>query len=206
MRKLLLSGVALAILAGAAYGQVNVVPQIGVSSAYIKQNTYSASVIGLVVASAPTDIFCINDSISKTISIKRIAINGTAGTAITVPVTLSHHTTLDTGGTASTVNAAPNGGPNNSTNPTYTALMSAYTTNPTITDTTSDFMRTELVGLPLSTSGSTANLAFNAGEPIGDFTQAFDLPKAVVGQYCVNFNATTIASPVVNLDITWTEQ
>ena len=69
-----------------AFAQVNYVPQVGTLSAILKNPTYSAVSVGLVPASAATDIFCISAGSSRNISLKHITVGGRAGTAITTPI------------------------------------------------------------------------------------------------------------------------
>ncbi len=206
MRRILLSlGLILGLLASAA-AQVNVVPQVGVTSAYVKQKTYSAASVGLVPASSATDIFCISGSSSAAISVKQISISGTAGTLVTAPFTLLRRTTLDTGGTATTT-ALPVAAPNMSSDPAATATLTAYTANPTINDASPTYFRSST--LTLNTTGTTVQaspLVWSFGERIGDFAKALDIPKASTAQqYCINLNAVSVSSGVLNIDITWVE-
>jgi hypothetical protein len=72
MKRIAMAAGAILLLVGAALAQVNTVPQIGVDTAIVKQNTYSAVSIGLVPAASATDIFCISGSSTKAISINPI--------------------------------------------------------------------------------------------------------------------------------------
>jgi hypothetical protein len=190
-------------LAGA---QVNYVPQIGVTSNILKQNTYSATSIGLVPASAATDIFCISGSTTKDISIKRIGISGTAGTLITAPITVLRRASLDTGGTAATTTALPVAASNLSTQSAATAVLTAYTANPTIVDASPMYFRTQVQSFNTTSALVTAPpLEFHFGEYTGWFTRALDIAKNTAQQVCVNLNATSISSGLLNIDITWVE-
>lgn len=205
MKRFLLSLVVLTALVGAASAQVNVVPTVGVTSGIVKQVTYSASSIGLVPASAATDIFCISGSATKSISIKRLEVSGIAGTAISVPVTVLRRVSLDTGGTAAVTTALPVATPNESTDPAATATLIAYTANPTIVDTAPVYPRSTYVSLPVTT-GNVASQVWVFGEEVGWFTKALNIPKAsTTQQYCVNLNATTITTGSLNLSISWVE-
>ena len=207
MKRFLLAAGALVALATSALAQVNVVPTVGVISSIVKQNSYSAVSIGLVPASAATDIFCISGSSSKAISIKRIGISGTAGTLQTVPYTLLHRATLDTGGTPATTTAAPVYASHNSSQPAATATLTAYTANPTINDSSPIYARTSTLTTPLtSTSLIAIPLIWTFGEEPGWFTRSLDIPSGKTAeQWCINLNATTISSGVLNIDITWVE-
>ncbi len=81
-------------LATPALAQVNQVPQIGLNTANIRQNTYSAAILKLAPAATPTDFFCIDGSSTKTISIDLIEIAAT-GTGLTQPIYLNHNLGLD---------------------------------------------------------------------------------------------------------------
>ena len=185
----------------------NTVPQVGVTSAYVKQLTYSAASIGLVPAASATDIFCISGSSSRSISIKQISISGTAGTLVTAPFTLLRRTTLDTGGTAATTTALPVAAPNLSSDPAATATLTAYTANPTINDSSPTYFRSSTLTLnTTSTTVQASPLVWSFGERIGDFAKALDIPKgSTAQQYCINLNAVSVSSGVLNIDITWVE-
>src|SRR5882672_10108794 len=107
IRKLLFGIIALALAATAALAQVNVVPQVGVTSAYLARQTYSSAFFGLVPAgTTPTDILCISGSASRIVRLQNIVISG-SGTAISVPMTLLKRASLDTGGTPASTTANP---------------------------------------------------------------------------------------------------
>lgn len=193
-------------LTALAVAQVNVVPQIGVTTAILKQTTYSAVSIALVPASSATDIFCINGSSTKAISIKRVELSGVAGTAVTAPFTLLRRATLDTGGTAATSTAAPVATPNESSDVAATATLIAYTANPTINDSSPVYLRSDYLTLPTSSSGSNSQFFWAGGEEVGWFTKALNIPKgSTAQQYCINLNAVSVSSGLLHIAITWVE-
>jgi hypothetical protein len=210
MKKLLLSlGLWLGLTSLVIAQAVNTVPQVGVTSAYQKQLTYSAVSLGLVPAASATDVFCISGSTSRSISIKRIGISGTAGTLVTVPITVLRRASLDTGGTAATTTALPVASPNISTDPASVATLVAYTANPTIVDASPLYFRSAVTSFNI-TSALVASpvLEWKFGEQIGDFSKALDIPKSTAGlmqQVCINLNAISISSGVLNIDMTWVE-
>ena len=51
-RKILLAGSALALTVASATAQVNVVPQVGVTTGYLAKNTFSSSFYGVTLANA----------------------------------------------------------------------------------------------------------------------------------------------------------
>jgi hypothetical protein len=210
LNRILASALGLLALCSTALSQVNVVPQVGTTSAVVKQYTYSAVSRALVPAASATDIFCISGSTARAISIKQIRVAGTAGTLVTAPFTLLRRASLDTGGTAATTTALPVATPHLSTDPAAVAVLTAYTANPTIVDTAPLYLRTGWVSLN-TTAALVAGvpLEWNAGEYVGWFSRGFDIPRSAVGaaqQYCINLNAVSVTSGVLDIYITWTEQ
>jgi len=195
-----------------AQGQgVNTVPQVGLITSYLKNPTYSAVAIGLVPASSATDIFCISGSTTKTVHITLITVSGTAGTLISVPFTVLLRHSLDTGGTAASTTANPANtlGPLNPSDVAATATLISYTANPTVTDTSPTYARVAYQTLS-TTSASIVPpvLSWYFGGQVDFFDKGLDIPKAatVVQQYCVNLNATTVSSGLLDIAIEWTEQ
>lgn len=210
MRKLSLTcaGLLFGALLSVAQAQVNVVPQVGVNSANIRQTTYSAVSVGLAPASAATDIFCISGSTTKAIALRRLLISGTAGTLVTAPFTLVRRASRDTGGTAATGAALPVAGPHVSTNTAATAVLVAYTANPTIVDSAPLYFRSDTLTLPLTSAGtSSSRILWEAGTSVDAYSQGLDIPRGTATQqYCVNLNGITVASGLLNITVTWIEQ
>jgi hypothetical protein len=202
--KLLVGALALSLALGPASAQVNYVPQVGTVSAYLKEYTYSAVSIGLVPPASATDIFCISGAASRNISVKQIRISMT-GTAASVPFTLLRRASLDTGGSAATGNALPVAVPNNSTDPASIAVLTAYTAVPTIVDTSPSLLRSQIYVTAAATAQGPVPIVWTAGDALGTFTKAFDVVKGTTQQLCINMNTTSVTSPVVDIDITWTE-
>lgn len=210
MKKLLLTAVfLLATALGAnaqcvAVGGVNSVPQTGVvclSEPTI--GTYVATGIGIAPASSATDIACITGSATKVIRIQRIRVSGSAGTLISVPVLITKHAAANTGGTAATGTALPVPYTLDTANPTVSATATAYTANPTITDSAPGIITTAILGLGLTgTTLGAAGVLFD----FGDLTYA-EKPtlRGVAQQVCVNLNATSPSSGLVNVSFIWTE-
>ncbi len=100
--------------------------------------------------------------------------------------------------------------PHLSTDPAAVAVLTAYTANPTIVDTAPLYLRSGWVSLN-TTAALVAGvpLEWNAGEYVGWFSRAFDIPRSTAGaaqQYCINLNAVSVTSGVLDIYITWTEQ
>lgn len=207
MRKLLLSLALVGALAVPAAAQVNSVPQIGNINSITKLNTYSAVSVGLVPAASATDIFCISGSSSRGIGIKKISISGTAGTLVTAPFTLVRRATLDTGGTAATTTALPVASSHISTQPAATAVLTAYTANPTINDASPLYFESGTLSLNV-TSALVSNppLLWQSSTPVDFLARSWDIPAgSTTQQYCVNLNAISVTSGLLNISITWVE-
>ena len=209
MRKyLLLSGALLLGLGVFASAQgINTVPTVGLITSVLKQNTYSATSIGLAPASSATDIFCISASTTKTVSIRSITISGTAGTLVTAPYTLLRRVSLDTGGTAATTTALPVAAPHLSTEPAGTAVLTAYTANPTIVDSSPIYYRTQTLTTPVTSAGTSSSvILWTFGEATsGWFNRGVDLAPNTTQQACINLNAVSISSGLLNISIEWIE-
>lgn len=210
MKRIFLSFLALAALPGAAFAQVNVVPQPGVTFGYVPKTTYSAAFFALVPAASATDVVCISGSSSKTIRLQRIVLTGSAGTAVNVPVNIVRRTSLDSGGTpaSTTANPANTIAKRDTTSGTATATLISYTANPTINDSSPTYLDSGVLSLPLtSTAGLTNPLVFDWSRDITNLMQVPSIASgSTTGQICANFTAVSISSGVVNGSITWTEE
>lgn len=211
MKRFLLAGVALTTLVGVAAAQVNVVPQVGVNSANVRAQTYSATLLSLVPAASATDIFCISGSATKTIHVRRIELSGTASTLVSTPIVLVHRSSKDTG-TAATSTYVKTGGKLASTNGAATATVVGYNStggNPTIVDSSPTYIRT--AALTLGISGTTAapvdRLVWDFGTGIDAYDQGLDLIKGgTTQQYCINLNAVSVNAGVLQGYMEWTEE
>ena len=211
MKRLLVSTLALTLAASAALAQTNVVPQTGLTTGYLAKNTYSSAFLGLASASSATDVLCISGSASKTVRLVEIKLGG-SGTAITFPVTLVRRASLDTGGTAASTTANPgvltqiaSRDTGQTPNTAPTAVLISYTANPTINDTAPVYLDSQALSLAAATASGSGQVDF----AYGLWNEDNILPPTLRGttqQICVNFNATTITSPLLTGVITWTEE
>lgn len=192
---------------GLAVAQVNTVPQIGLNTANLRQNTYSAAILKLVPAASATDFFCISGSASKTIRINRIELSGT-GTLGSFPIYLNHNSTLDTGTAAVAATYGPIPYKLNSANPAATATTVAYNTtggNPTIGGTATTLRSgVLLVGASATYTSPIDRLVWNFGTESEEFNQHLIIPPGTTEQICLNLVA---GSPTAVLEgyIEWTE-
>ncbi len=195
-------------LATPALAQVNQVPQIGLNTANIRQNTYSAAILKLAPAATPTDFFCIDGSSTKTISINLIEIAAT-GTGLTQPIYLNHNLGLDTGTIAVAATYGPIANPLKSSNPAATATVVAYNTtggNPTIGGTVTTVRSSVIISSLATTPVVNGRLVWTFGTNSEEYNQELTIPAgATTEQFCLNYVGGTAPS-TVNGYIEWTEQ
>lgn len=187
-----------------AVGGVNSVPQTGiVCQSEPTTDTYAATGVGIAPASTATDVACITGSATKVVRLQRIRVSGTAGTLITVPVLITKHASANTGGTAATGTALPVPYPLDSTDATVSATTTAYTANPTITDSTPGIIAAATLSL------NTTSALVGQGEVALDWAgrNYMEAPtlRGIAQQICVNLNSTSPSSGLVNVTFVWTE-
>lgn len=212
MKRLSLAGALLLGLIAPALAQVNTVPQVGVTSEYLKKTTYSSAFFGLVpVVTSGTDQICISGSASKTVRVQRITIWGTTATAPqAVPLTLVRRATLDTGGTPAATTANPGVTTQIAKRDTgyaaATAVLVSYTAAPTITDAAPTYIDSQLLSMPIVTSVmGVAPADFNFARDVENLLLAPTLVGATT-QLCVNNSAALTNASAWNGSIVWTEE
>ncbi len=188
-------------------GGINTVPQVGVSCASEPaMPSYVAGSIGLIpVAAGPTDVACINGATGKVVRVQAIKISGT-GTAITIPVTITKHVSLDTpaGAGSALTTAIPVPYPMDSAFPAASASTRAWiTANPTIVDSTPGIVETQVLPLAATTVGTAAQGTIYFDWRERNFLAAPTLRKATE-ELCVNFNTTAVTA-LLNISFAWTE-
>jgi hypothetical protein len=159
--------------------------------------SYAASVTGLVVAASATDIFTIIGSATKTVRITRLRISGiktTAGAA--VDIQLIKRSTADTGGTST----APTIVPYDSANAAATAVVAAYTANPTL-GTAVGTLIVDSIFVPLATASGTAMDYIFGNRP----SQAIVL-RGVAQQLAVNLNGVTVGGGAFDIWCEFSEE
>jgi hypothetical protein len=162
--------------------------------------TYSATIIGLASATSPTDIFTITGSSTKTIRVTRIELSATQTTVGYVNVVLLKRSGADTGG-AST---QPTIVPHDSNNTGATAIINAWTSNPT-TGALVGNIRSSRIFVSTATGGPTAtenSLIWDFGTRPG---QAIVL-RGTAQVLAVNLNGTTVSGGAFNISMEWTEE
>lgn len=207
IKSIALGGVALIATLLPAVAQVNVVPQSGLTTAYLARTTYSATFFGLVPVATATDLFCITGSASKLIRLQNVKLSG-SGTAISLPVTVLRRASADTGGTAATTTANPANtiSLRDTTQVVSTATLISYTVNPTIVDTSPTYIDSAQFSLAAAASGPTNSpLFFDWSRDVENLLQVPTL-RGAAQQICVNLNSTTITSGLLTGSLTWTEE
>lgn len=207
-RRFLLGLVAWLGMTVAAVAQVGNVPAPGVTSGFIQKQSFAAVSIGLAPAASATDIFCIAGSASKTVKVSKVEVSGTAGTLITTPAVFLRRASVDTGGTAASTIANPANtiGKLDSGSAAATATLIAYTANPTINDTSPTYIRAGNVTLPTTAAGTViVPLLWDFGDNATALTQQLTL-RGAAEQACLNLQATSVSSGLMNISINWAEE
>ncbi len=160
--------------------------------------TFTACIQGLVTAASATDVVTIQGVNGRRIELDRIEIIGAASSGSAPPTALIRRSTAASGGTSSAITPVAVD--------SKVALVSgvailAFTANPT-------------VGTPVGNLwvGRTRFIAVTAVAPPG--TTVIDASQLNAGPFvlnsasefwAINFGATTIAAPLVDIFIRWTE-
>lgn len=215
MRRLLLTAAILGALCASASAQtapcagvggVNNVPITGYNcTAEPTAPTYFATSVGLAPGAAPTDIYCLTGSATRTVRLKEVRISGTAGTAINITALLTKHASANTGGTAATSTALPVPYAMDSTYAAPTATATAYTANPTISDAAPGIISATTVFLPVTSTAGPGSLSFLYWDA-GGVAVASPTLRGTAQQLCVNLNGVTApSSGLMTISMYWTE-
>lgn len=166
-----------------------------------QKTTYSTSIVGLVPASTPTDVFTLTGSGTKTVRILRVWYSATEGTAAIKDILFIKRSSADSGGTSTN----PTRVPYDSNDAAATATVNAYTANPTSLGSA--------IGTVLAFKYAMS--AVNNNTAIGPDTTPIDFGnrpgRAVVLRgtsevFAVNLNSSTSATGSLDITIEWTEE
>jgi hypothetical protein len=178
---------------------VNSVDYLPVVSAPIDglKATYSAGVTSVSSAALATDIFTITGSATKLIRVLQVLISGYRSVSSAIPIRLDKRSTANTGGTPLTVTSCPH----DSNDPSATALVQAYSTNPT-TGVLVAVIRSQEMFLNTQATGQSDVIDWEFGLLPG---------KAIVLRgtsqvLAVNLGGLTITGGTFDFFITWTEE
>jgi hypothetical protein len=165
-----------------------------------RKSTYSAGITGLSPAASATDLLTITGSATTTVQIDHVECRGISTAAATAVIQAVIRSTADTSGTST----APTAVPHDSNDAAATAVVAAYTANPTLGT---------LVGVVRTGALTTTTAASSAVSPPGlvwDFgsppMQEITL-RGAAQQFALNANATSLTSGAsLDCSITWTEE
>lgn len=169
-------------------GTITAIPTDGVKSAY------SVVMTNITPATSATDLFTIIGSGTKTVRIRNMVLYGSQTTGGVVAVSVIKRSTADTGGTSTTGTAIPW----SSTDAAATAVVSAYTANPT-------------VGTPVGTLSYDIPFIPIVKDTLFEYNfnllpfQVYTLNSAAE-TIAINLNATTVTGGSLTLKISWTEE
>lgn len=165
---------------------------------YVQYPTYSATVTGLVPAASATDFFTLTGSATKQVWIKSVGCTGTSTAAASQLVQGILRSTLDTAGTATTPAVVTL----NSSNGASTAVVSAYTANPTL-GTSIGAVASGLLATVAPASVGVNGLYFLTGAT--ENIQPIVLNGATQ-QFALNaIGASFAAGTALTCNVTWTE-
>lgn len=164
------------------------------------KTTYSASITNLVAATTATDIFTISGSATKTVRVLLIGISGTQNVATNNDIILLKRSTLNTGG----ISTSPTEVPHDSSNSAATAIVKAYTANPTLGTLIGILKSSKLTMSTTSGNGNVSQslLRWDFGTRPG---QAIIL-RGVNEMFSINFNGVTAPGNLIDINIEWTEE
>lgn len=161
--------------------------------------SYSATVSALTAVALATDVFTLTGSATKTIRVTRIEITGstTAGSGISVNLSILKRTTANTGGTTS--NLVELAHDSNSAAATATAV--AYTVNPTLLGTSAGTYRA--VRASFGTAGLTAAPYI---WQFGDRPSQSIVLRGTSEILAINLGTITITGGILAISVEWTEE
>lgn len=168
-----------------------------ISNAPAATATYTASVSNLASAALATDIFTLTGSATKTISIRKIAVNGVQTTGAQVSIIMLKRSTANTAGTSTATTAVPM----DSANVAATGTALAYTANPTV-GTLVGNVHSDRVFVPGAATTSDAQGLFFA---FGDIGQQPIVLRGIAQVFAINLAGATITGGSLNVNIEWQE-
>ncbi len=159
--------------------------------------SYSATIVGLVPATTPTDIFSITGSATKTVKVKNITVSGTQTTAGVINVLLVKRSAANTGGTSTNPTAVNH----DSVDAGATATINAYTANPSLGATVGT-VNAIRQWVPTATGIPSVEEFFFGDAP---FKKEIIL-RGIAQVFSVNLNSVTVAGGSIDISIEWTEE
>lgn len=172
-----------------------------VQSAPQRKATYSAAIAALAPASSATDFFTLTGSATTTVRVTGVQCSGISTAAATATVVGLVRSTANSGGTATTPTAVKF----DSSSPAATAVLSAYTANPTTGTLTGNVRAGHLTTVTTATSAFAAPvLGWTFGRDTGE--QEIVL-RGAAQSFSLNGNGASFTSGAsLNCSVTWTEE
>ena len=164
---------------------------------------FSPSSAGTAVAGSTTDFWCIAGSGTKTVFITLITLTGQSGAAaLTGRINLVLRSSLDTGGTPTTITAVPH----DSNNAAATATVTSFAANPGALGTAVATIKGYVDVVQSSAASMPGGPFFGFQETWGSIRGAQPLTlRGTTQAACINGNAgTTLTNAMVNVE--WYEQ
>ena len=161
-------------------------------------NTYAASAPNIATAALATDVFMLIGSATKTISIKKITINGVQTTGGQISILVIKRSTANAGGTAAVITSVPM----DSNNAAATGVASSYTANATTLGTAIGNLLSDRIFLPGAATTSDAQGLLYA---FGDSGQQMPTLRGVAQSFVINLAGATITGGSLNINVEWQE-
>jgi hypothetical protein len=162
-------------------------------------DSYGAAVTDLSLVASATDIFCINGSASKTIYISHVNLTGSATSATKVNVKILKRSTADSGGTSTTLTNVPS----DSQIPAGTAVVKAYTANPTVGTLVGEYYSEHAI---FPAEASPNNTATPIHLTFGCNGAKLMTLRGTNESLCININGETVTGGVAHVGVRWIEQ
>jgi hypothetical protein len=159
--------------------------------------TYSANVTGLVLVASPTDVFTLAGRAGKKVLVVAVHISGTKTNTGYTDVILLKRSTANSGGTSTTPTVVTH----DSTDAASTAVVMAYTANPTLGTLVGNLF-SEKIFLPSGTAAAASS------SPTVEILADLSKPITLNGTgeiFAINFNGSSVAGSNMNFTITWIE-
>lgn len=162
------------------------------------KRTYSASIVGLVVAATPTDIFTITGAANVIVRVNRIVISATRSSNGTSDLLLVKRSTANTLGVSST----PTRVPYDSNSPAAAAVVRAYTANPTLGTLVGIVYAGKFFIPTVSSATPKEPTEIIFGKKFGSSV----ILRGASDVLAVNLNSITLAGNNFDVYIEWTEE
>lgn len=164
-----------------------------------KVQTYRAAIETFTLAASATDVFIINGSATKTVYIKSLRITGTVTTATNgIIFDLYKRTVADTAGTSTSPTAVAM----DSLNVAATAVIKAYTVNPTTGAGTIIGSVKQALPAPATATGGFPPIEWTFG---GLNPSQYVVLRGVAQGLAINMAGVTNTGGVLTIEIEWLE-